>query len=128
MKFSQRTVALSARILALRSAEFLMPRMPMAVGQNDVMEAMMNTDELLEKLLDHLSKPPPVQLPVTIDLWDTRHIAAYLKRSVDTVRDDIITLPTFPRPIRLPMRGAVRAQALYKARDVIAWAERHVSK
>ena len=58
----------------------------------------------------------------------SRHIAAYLKRSVDTVRDDIITLPTFPRPIRLPMRGAVRAQALYKARDVIAWAERHVAK
>ena len=105
-----------------------MPRLPIQIGRSDVMEAKMNTDELLEKLLDHLTKPPPVQLPVAIDLWDTRHIAAYLKRSVDTVRDDIITLPTFPRPIRLPMRGAVRAQALYKARDVIAWAERHVAR
>lgn len=88
----------------------------------------MSTEELLEKLLEHLSKPAAVPMPVAIDLWDTRHIAAYLKRSVDTVRDDIITLPSFPRPIRLPMRGTVRAQALYKAREVIAWAERHTSR
>ncbi|MES2164213.1 MAG: hypothetical protein V4476_23915 [Pseudomonadota bacterium] len=88
----------------------------------------MNTEELLEKLLAQLSKPTPVLFPVAIDLWDTRHIAAYLKRSVDTVRDDIITLPSFPRPIRLPVRGAARAQALFKAREVIAWAERHTSR
>ena len=87
----------------------------------------MSTDELLENLLAQLSKPVPAPLPVAIDLWDTRHIAAYLKRSIDTVRDDIVTLPSFPRPIRLPVRGAVRAQALYKAREVIAWAERHSS-
>ena len=88
----------------------------------------MNTEELLEKLLEQLSKPAPVLMPVAIDLWDTRHIASYLKRSVDTVRDDIITLPSFPRPIRLPVRGTVRAQALYKAREVIAWAERHTAR
>lgn len=87
----------------------------------------MTTEEVLEKLLEHLSKPA-VSMPVAIDLWDTRHIAAYLKRSVDTVRDDIITLPSFPRPIRLPVRGTIRAQALYKAREVITWAERHTSK
>lgn len=86
----------------------------------------MTTEEILERLLEHLSKPAPV-LPVSIDLWDTRHIAAYLKRSVDTVRDDIITLPSFPRPVRLPVRGVNRAQALYKAREVIAWAERHTA-
>ena len=44
----------------------------------------MSTEELLEKLLEHLSKPAAVPLPVAIDLWDTRNIAAYLKRSVDT--------------------------------------------
>jgi hypothetical protein len=87
----------------------------------------MNAEEMLEKLLAQLSKATVVSLPVTVDLWDTRHIAAYLKRSVDTVRDDIVTLPTFPKPIRLPVRSATRAQALYKAREVIAWAERQVS-
>jgi hypothetical protein len=88
----------------------------------------MTTEELLEKLLAQLSKPATIPMPVAFDLWDTRHIASYLKRSVDTVRDDVITLPSFPRPIRLPVRGAVRAQALYKAREVIAWAERHTSR
>ena len=87
----------------------------------------MSTEELLERLLEHLSKPTAVPLPVAIDVWDTRNIAAYLKRSVDTVRDDIVTLPTFPKPIRLPVRSATRAHALYKAREVIAWAERHSS-
>lgn len=65
---------------------------------------------------------------VAIDLWIPRHIAAYLKRSVDTVRDDIIALPSFPRPIRLPVQGTARAQALFKVREVIAWAERHTSR
>jgi hypothetical protein len=85
----------------------------------------MSSEEILERLLEHLSKPPP--LPVAIDLWDTRMISAYLKRSVDTVRDDIVTLQSFPRPIRLPVRSGARTHALYKAREVIAWAERHTS-
>lgn len=85
----------------------------------------MNSEEILEKLLENLSRPAP--LPVAIDLWDTRIIAAYLKRSLDTVRDDIVTLPSFPRPIRLPLKSGARTHALYKAREVIAWAERHTS-
>lgn len=88
-------------------------------------EKKMSTEELLEKLLERLTKPSIAALPVSVDLWDTKHISAYLKRSLDTVRDDIVCLPTFPRPIRLPTPG--RAQALYKARDVIAWAESHIS-
>jgi hypothetical protein len=85
----------------------------------------MSYEEILEKLLEHLSRPAP--LPVAIDLWDTRMIGAYLKRSLDTVRDDIVTLPSFPRPIRLPLKSGARTHALYKAREVIAWAERHTS-
>jgi hypothetical protein len=90
-------------------------------------EFLMSTDELLEQLIAQLSKLGAPAIPVSVDLWDTRMIGAYLKRSLDTVRDDIVTLPTFPRPIRLPVRSATRAHALYKAREVIAWAERHTS-
>ncbi|MFC0131392.1 hypothetical protein [Massilia eurypsychrophila] len=61
-------------------------------------------------------------LPISVDLWDTAAIGTYLKRSINRVRSDIVCLPTFPRPIRLPVPG--RSQALYKAREVIAWAER----
>jgi hypothetical protein len=90
-------------------------------------EFLMSTDELLEQLIAQISKLGAPAIPVSVDLWDTRMIGAYLKRSLDTVRDDIVTLPTFPRPIRLPVRSATRAHALYKAREVIAWAERHTS-
>lgn len=85
----------------------------------------MTTEQMLEKLLERLTKPVVAPLPVEVDLWDTKNISAYLKRSTDTVRDDIVSLPSFPRPIRLPTPG--RAQALYKAREVIKWAESHAS-
>lgn len=88
--------------------------------------ASMSTEQILEKLLERLAAaiPAPTQ-PISIALWDTKEIAAYLHRSVDRVYSDIVCLPTFPKPIRLPVKG--RAQALYKAREVIAWAEKHTS-
>lgn len=86
----------------------------------------MSTEQILEKLLERLTAviPAPTQ-PISIALWDTKEIAAYLHRSVDRVYSDIVCLPSFPKPIRLPVKG--RAQALYKAREVIAWAEKHTS-
>lgn len=91
-------------------------------------ESTMSTEQILEKLLERLSaviQPPAPPQPITIALWDTKEIAAYLHRSVDRVYSDIVCLPSFPKPIRLPVKG--RAQALYKAREVIAWAEKHQS-
>ncbi|TFW16009.1 hypothetical protein E4L98_24720 [Duganella callida] len=73
--------------------------------------------------IEKLQRPA---LPVAVDLWDTSLVAAYLKRSPDNVRKEIIPLPSFPKPIRLPVAG--RAQALYRARDVVAWAESHQQK
>lgn len=81
--------------------------------------------ELLEKLLRRLADPPrPVPLP--IDAWDAECIARYMKRSAYTVRREIVVQPTFPRPMRIP--GAGRAQALYKAREVVAWLESQQEK
>ena len=82
----------------------------------------MSTEELLEKLLARLSAP---SIPVQVDAWDTECIARYMKRSADTVRREIVVQPSFPRPMRIP--GAGRAQALYKAREVIAWLEQQQS-
>lgn len=83
----------------------------------------MSTEEMLAALLAKLSAPTP--LPVAVALWDTRDIAGYLKRSTNIVRNNIVVLPTFPAPIRLPYAG--KAQALYKARDVVKWAESYAS-
>lgn len=89
----------------------------------------MNMDDdfrmLMEKLLATLESMRTPFLPISIALWDTKEIGAYLHRSVDRVYSDIVCLPSFPKPIRLPVKG--RAQALYKAREVIAWAEGYQS-
>ena len=73
--------------------------------------------------------PPQVAprdaVPIAVALWDTEVIAMYLRRSINRVRSDIVSLPTFPRPIRLPVHG--KSQALYKAREVITWAESHTT-
>lgn len=64
-------------------------------------------------------------IPLANDLWDTAHVATYLKRSPDNVRKEIVVLPSFPRPIRLPVHG--KAQALWKAIEVMRWAESYKS-
>lgn len=101
--------------------------------------------EALQQVIDALDGLAP-RIPVEVDLWSTREIAAYLKRSERTIRDGVVVLPGFPPAIRLPAVGshdtsrpprqrisrgrpsAARTglgQPLWKAREVIAWAERH---
>lgn len=75
--------------------------------------------EILNAILRLLTEQ---NIPIEVDLWDTEHIAAYLKRSYSTVRDKRIVRPDFPKPIRLSP-GHERSYPLYKAREVIAWAE-----
>lgn len=85
----------------------------------------MSDTDMIERLLEALSKRTAPAIPVAVALWDTNDIADYLKRSANRVRNDIVCLPTFPAPIRLPTAG--RSQALYKARDVVKWAESFAS-
>lgn len=84
---------------------------------------MIDDETVLKKLLSRLSEA--AQLPVSVALWNTADIAEYLRRSRNRVTNDIVILPTFPKPIRLPVGD--RAQALYKARDVVKWAESYAS-
>lgn len=85
----------------------------------------MSDADLIDKISAALADRLIPALPISVDLWDMKTIAAYLKRSPDSVRERLACLPDFPRPIRLPSAG--RAQALYKAREVIHWAESHVA-
>ena len=53
-------------------------------------------------------------------------VTAYLKRSEAVVRERITALPGFPQAIRLPVAGSRgRGQPLWKAKEVIAWTEKH---
>ncbi len=77
----------------------------------------------LIKAIDRLSP----RIPIVVDLWSVREIAAYLKRSESVVRERVTALPGFPQAIRLPAPGSKRGRGnpLWKAREVIAWVEKH---
>jgi hypothetical protein len=79
----------------------------------------MTEKELLAAILQKLTER---MITVEVDLWDTEHVAAYLKRSYTTVRNKIIVRPDFPRPIKFNATQE-RAHTLYKVREVIRWAE-----
>lgn len=85
--------------------------------------------ELLEKLASALARhfKPTFAVPVEIDLWDVAMVAAFLKRDPAVVRERITVLPDFPKAIRLPSRQG-RAHPLYKAAEVIQWAETYREK
>ncbi len=85
-------------------------------------DAKMTDGELLDKLATALAKHLRPSIPITVDLWDVATVAQYLKRDPSVVRERITCLPDFPKAIRLPAKQG-RAHPLYKAAEVIAWAE-----
>lgn len=87
----------------------------------------MSESDLIEKLAAAVASRIFPSIPLEADLWDIAIIAAYTKRDPATVRERWACLPSFPKAIRLPSlkRGA---QALYKATEIIKWAESHMEK
>lgn len=66
-------------------------------------------------------------IPLGVALWNIDTIAAYLRRSPNQVRNRIVKLDGFPHSIRLPTSsGSGKANRLWRAKDVILWAEEHV--
>jgi hypothetical protein len=82
---------------------------------------------LIEKLADEVAKRLQPVIPLSIDLWDIATIAAFLKRDPQVVRERMACTPSFPKAIRLPTKNG-RAQPLYKAKEIIEWADRHQEK
>ena len=80
----------------------------------------MSENELIERLIKRLSQPAP--LPINVQLWEAADIGRYLHRTADSVRRLVVVLPSFPDPVRIPTSDNPRP--LWKAREVIAWAER----
>jgi hypothetical protein len=80
---------------------------------------------LIAKLAERLEAIARPALPVDIDLWDADTIGQYLKRSTSLVRERVVCQPSFPAAIRLPNGNGQRMHPLWKAREVIDWAESH---
>ena len=87
----------------------------------------MSEVELVEKLANALAKQLRPAIPLSIDLWDVATVAQFLKRDPDVTRERITCLPDFPKAIRLPSNKG-RAHPLYKAAEVVAWAQTYQEK
>jgi len=85
---------------------------------------MKQTDtEQLKELIEQLLNP---SIPVEVDLWSSKEIAAYLKQKPRTVAEVTCRIPGFPQTIYLPSAtGKGRAHPRWKAREVIQWAEKY---
>jgi hypothetical protein len=79
----------------------------------------------IDKLAAALAEQLRRAIPLSVDLWDFETIGRYLKRNPDSVRTRIACLPDFPKAIRLPSEKGNRAHPLWKAAEVIKWAEGH---
>lgn len=115
------------------------PALPLTEKQNDMdiqhttktgkhsREQNMSDVDLIERLADAVAQRMTPSIPLAVDLWDIATIAAYLKREPGTVREQMACLPSFPKAIRLPTSKG-RAQPLYNAKEVIAWAQSYREK
>ncbi|MCY0858625.1 hypothetical protein [Cupriavidus sp. D39] len=85
--------------------------------------------DLIEHLADEVAKRMKPAVPLSVQLWSAKIIGGYLQRSPAAVMERIVTLPDFPRPIRLPtQREGSKGQPLWEAAEVIAWARSHKEK
>lgn len=71
---------------------------------------------ILSEKIDRLAKAAPFEHAI----WDTQDVADHLKLSYVYVRDHIITQPRFPKPVK---EASGRAQATFKAIEVVRWVE-----
>lgn len=82
---------------------------------------------LIKQLQRAFDAQPSAPIPLAHALWDTATIATYLNRSDAAVRERVTPLPDFPKAIRLPSKQGV-GSPLYKAIEVITWAEKYREK
>ncbi|SDO94691.1 hypothetical protein SAMN04488595_103177 [Ralstonia sp. 25mfcol4.1] len=88
----------------------------------------MNDGHLIKRIALAVADHVRPALPVSVALWDVDRIAEFLVRSPKVVRERIVTLPDFPKAIRIPSvqsGGGAPAKALprWRASEVVAWAE-----
>lgn len=84
----------------------------------------MATDDIAElaRKIAELANP---SIPLRVDLWGAKQIAAYLKVSPRQVLERYALLSGFPLPIRLPSATGKRGNPRWKAWEVIQWVESH---
>lgn len=83
---------------------------------------------MIDKLAEAVAKHIRPTIPLNIALWDIETVADYFKRDVTSVRQRFACLPDFPAAIRLPSASGKKAHPLYKATEVMAFADKYREK
>ena len=89
------------------------------------MKEALTTVDLIDRLAEAVAERVQPAVPLNVRLWDCKLVAAYLRRAPSVVLERVVTLPGFPPAIRLPTVTGNKGQPLWKAAEVIAWAESH---
>lgn len=79
----------------------------------------------LESAITKIAELQSPQIPITVDLWDAKHIGAFLKVSARQVTERYACKPDFPKAIRIPA-GSSRGHPRWRAREIIKWAESYM--
>lgn len=83
-------------------------------------------DATLENLAKAIGNRISLPVPVDVAFWSKKEIGACLQCSTTTV-DMLIKNPDFPVSYRFPSQGK-GSQPRWRARDVLAWAEKYRGK
>ncbi|WP_141202414.1 hypothetical protein [Thiomonas delicata] len=78
-------------------------------------------DALASAIALRIARP----VPIDIELWSAKEIAAYLKVGPRQVSERYALMPGFPKTIRLPTVAGVRGTPRWSAAEVIQWATNH---
>lgn len=89
---------------------------------------MITEQDLISKIAEAVAQHIRPAIPLSIALWDIETVAGYFQRNVNVTRERIACRPDFPAAIRLPSVTGKRAHPLYKAVEVIAYAEKYREK
>ncbi|MEV8471684.1 hypothetical protein [Ralstonia sp. UNC404CL21Col] len=89
------------------------------------MKDTMSNVDLIDRLAEAVAERVQPTVPLNVRLWNCKLVAAYLHRAPSVVLERVVTLPGFPTAIRLPTTTGNKGQPLWKAAEVIAWAESH---
>lgn len=84
--------------------------------------------DMIDQLAEAIALHMPTPIPLSVDLWSSKEIAAYLKKSEREVIERVVVVPGFPQAIRLPTLRGSKSHPRWKAIEVIEWAERHQEK
>lgn len=79
------------------------------------------SDSFVSALAEKIAARIAIKTSIEFGFWNMTEVAQYLKRNTANVRRNIVTLPSFPKAIRLP-NCVGKAQPLYLASEVIGWA------